>query len=129
MKLEPAVKRETVYILICSAVFSVIMNIIFVLLSKWTFYVLLGNLLGIIASVFNFFLMALTVQSAVKKEEKEMRDFVRLSQTLRNFMLIIFAVIGVLVPVFNSWSMLISLFFPRIAIFIHPLLKSKENDT
>ncbi len=128
MKIEPIVKRETLYILISSAVFSFIMNIVFLLLKKWTYCVLLGNLLGVTASVLNFFLMALTVQSAVKKEEKEMRDYVKLSQTLRNFMLIVFAAIGVLVPVFNTWAMLISLFFPRIAIFMHPLFKTKEND-
>ena len=65
----------------------------------------------------------------IRKEEKEMRNYVKLSQTLRNFMLIAFALVGVLINVFNTWAMLIALFFPRIAVFLHPLLKSNKNNT
>ncbi len=129
MKIEPVVKRETLYILISSLLLGGIMNLVFFFLKEWSFSVLLGTVLGIFASVLNFFLMALTVQKAVKKDEKEMRDFVKLSQTLRNFMLVAFAAIGVFISVFNTWAMLISLFFPRIAVFMHPLFNSKENDT
>lgn len=129
MKIEPVVKRETLYILISSLLLGGIMNLVFFFLKEWSFSVLLGTVLGIFASVLNFFLMALTVQKAVKKDEKEMRNFVKLSQTLRNFMLVAFAAIGVFISVFNTWAMLISLFFPRIAVFMHPLFNSKENDT
>lgn len=127
MKIEHAVKKETIYISICSLALAFIMNIIFFIAGKWNYTVVAGSILGIFASVLNFFLMCLTVQNAVKKEEKEMRDYVKLSQTLRNFMLVAFAVIGVLVSVFNTWSMLISLFFPRIAIFMHPLFNKEKN--
>ena len=128
MKIDATVKRETTYISVCSLAFTVIMNVIFAILGKWNYTVVAGSLLGVVASVLNFFLMGLTVQKAVKKEEKEMHNYVKLSQTLRNFMLIAFAAVGVFVSVFNTWAMLISLFFPRIAIFMHPLF-NKEKDS
>ena len=129
MKIEAVVKRETVYILICCSIFSFIMNLVFFFMGEWSFSVLFGTALGLFASVFNFFLMALTVQKAVEKQdEKERRNLLKTSQTLRMLLLIVFAVLGATLDIFNIWAVLISLLFPRAAIFVRPLFIKENNE-
>ena len=129
MKIEHAVKKETLYISVSSFVFSVLLQIVFILLKKWDITIVFGNLLGLLSSLLNFFLMALTVQQAVKKEdEKEMKSYIKRSQMLRNLMLIFLIGIGALLNnYFNIIALLAPLLFPRIAIFVRPLFIKDES--
>ena len=68
IKIEPAVKLESKRIAIGVLAMSVIMEIVFVVLGRFDYTVLLGNLLGGGWAILNFFLMALAVQKSVKKE-------------------------------------------------------------
>ncbi len=121
-KIDKTVLRETVYIACVTVILSLLMQSVFLVINHWDYTVLLGNILGIIASVGNFFLMGLTVQSAVQKEPDEAKKLVKLSQTLRLFALLIIALIGYIVPVFNIIAFAIPLLFPRIAIFLRPFI-------
>ena len=123
--LDPTVKRETVYIFAVSLLCSMLMQAVFLLLGKWDYTVLLGNLLGLIASVGNFLLLGITVQNALGKDEKEARDRMKLSQMLRTLMLFVVALIGYLISVFNILSLVIAYLFPRIAVAVRPLLKKE----
>ncbi|MBQ1186334.1 MAG: ATP synthase subunit I [Clostridia bacterium] len=116
MKVDATVKKETIYIASWCAVLSLLMQAVFLILKYWDCTVLLGNLWGYIGAVANFFLMGLTVQKAVTKTEEEARKTIKLSHTLRSMFILIVAVIGVSVPVFNMWAAIIPLLFPRIAI-------------
>ena len=120
-KVDSTVRFETLYIAAFALIFSGLMQSVFLMLQKWDYNVLFGNLLGAFAAVLNFFLMGLTVQSAVLKEEKEAKNLIKLSQGLRFLMLVAFAVIGYTVPVFNVIAVIIPYLFPRIAIAIRPL--------
>jgi hypothetical protein len=53
-KIDPTVRRETVYIGVWVLVFSVLMEAVFLVLNAWDITVLLGNLLGAFAAVLNF---------------------------------------------------------------------------
>ncbi len=120
-KIDPTVRRESVYIAVWVIIFSAVMEAVFLIGGWWDYTVLFGNLLGGFCAVLNFFLMGLTVQNALDKEEKEARDLVKLSQTLRMFMQLAFAVVGFLIPsVFNVIAVLVPLLFPRIAIMLRP---------
>jgi len=121
-KINPVVLTETRYILKWSLVMSVLMQAVFLVMQKWDYTVLLGNLLSIIAGTGNFFLMGITVQKAVKKPEDQARSFIRVSQTYRMFILIAFVAVGVVAPIFNMWAVVIGLLFPRIAILIRPVV-------
>ena len=116
MKVDATVKKETIYIASWCAVLSLLMQAVFLILKYWDYTVLLGNLWGYIGAVANFFLMGLTVQKAVTKSEEEARKTIKLSHTLRSMFILIVAVIGISVPVFNMWAAIIPLLFPRIAI-------------
>ena len=120
-KVDAAVKRETVYVALCSLALSLVMELVFVVIGKWDITVLLGNLLGGGVSVLNFFLMGLTVQSAVLMDEKDAQAKMRLSMTLRYLMIMICAVIGVVLSCFSTLAVLIPLFFVRIAVAARPL--------
>ena len=121
-RIDAVVKRETKYIALFVLLFSVVMEAVFLIIGKWDIYVLFGNLLGGSVAVLNFFLMGLTVQKAVKQEEKDARSSVKASQGLRMFLLIVTAGVGYYVPFFNIIAVLVPLFFPRIAIALKPLV-------
>ena len=124
-KIDAAVLQVTNYIVIWSLVFSVLMEAVFLVVGVWDYTVLLGNLLGVFAASLNFFLMGLTVQSALGKEEKEARSAIRVSQIYRNLLLAAVAVVGILVPCFHTVAVIVPLFFPRISILLRPLFDKK----
>lgn len=127
MRLDPTVKKETLYIAAWTAVLSLVMHAVFLALGAWNLSVLWGNLLSLAAGILNFLLLGLTVQKAVgMTEAKEAKTFLRLSQLLRTLGLFGVAALGALVPVFNVWATLIPLFFPRIAILFRPLFFKKD---
>jgi len=118
MKLDDTVKKETIYILCFTIVLSVLMQAVFLIIGHWNLTVLLGNLLGAAAAVANFFLMALTIQFALGKEEKEIANRMKFSQSLRLFMLFAVALIGHLAPCFHLVSVVLPYLFPRIAVMM-----------
>ena len=122
-KIDPTVLKETSYIAAVCAVLSLLMQSVFLIIGKWDYTVLLGNLLGLLAAVGNFFLMGLTVQSALGKEEKEARRTVKMSQSLRLLMMFAVALIGYLLSVFNTIAMIIPFLFPRIADALRQFIK------
>ena len=125
-KIDATVKKETTYIFAITVILSVLMQSVFLIVGKWDYTVLLGNLLGIIAAVGNFFVMGINIQSALGREEKEAKNLIKLSQTLRMLALFVIAMIGYLVPVFNIVAVIIPYLFPRIAVSLRPLF-TKER--
>lgn len=103
------------------------MQAVYLIIGKWDYTVLLGNLMGGIAAVGNFFFMGLTIQSALGKDEKQVRNAVRLSLTLRMLILAVFVGLGVLLDCFNTIAVIIPFVFPRIAIAFRPLYDKKHG--
>jgi hypothetical protein len=126
-KIDKTVRRESIYILVWVLILSLCMQAVILIIRKWDYSCLLGNLLSAAAASANFFVMGLTVQKAVDREEKQAANLMKLSQTLRNMALLLVAVIGVVLPVFNMWTVIIPLFFPRIAIMIRPFFDKKTS--
>ena len=121
-KIDKVVLKETRYIAVVAIILSVLMQSVFLVIGKWTIAHLLGNVLGAFAAVLNFFLMGITVQKAVVKEEKEAKDLMKVSQTLRLFMMFFFALIGYFVPVFNLLAVIIPYLFPRIGVMVRAFI-------
>ena len=126
-KVDPTVWRETGYIAAWMLIFSALMQAIFLTIGRWDYTVLLGNLLGASVSVLNFFLMGLTVQKALQKEEKDAQNTLKLSQTYRTILLLLVAVLGAVLSCFNLWAVLIPMLFPRIAIVFRPMFDHKNR--
>ena len=124
-KIDSVVIKETAYIGVWALILSAAMQAVFLLLGKWEYTVLLGNILGAGAAVLNFFLMGITVQIAVVKEEKEARQTVKTSQSLRMLLLMLILVPALVFPCFNPIAAVIPLLFPRIAIIFRQLFDKK----
>ena len=132
MKIDPTVKKETTYVLIFTLILSMLLESVFLIIRQWQLNVLFGNLLGAAIGIVNFFLLGLSVQKAVKSDEKRAREILRASQTVRFALMVLLVVISVLIPtVFNMWATLISLFFATIAVYMRPLFNKvrKTEDT
>ena len=127
LKTDPTVKKETVFIAVWSVLFSLLMEAVFLVLSRWDYTVLLGNLLGLVISVGNFFLLGLTVQKAVTKDEKEAKTVMKLSQTYRNLGIVVLVGLGIILDCFNTVAVILPVFFPRIAIVFRPLFDKKAD--
>ena len=115
-KIDATILKETKYIAVFVFLLSAIFQAVFLIISKWDLNVFFGNLLSASASVLNFFLMGLTVQKAVLKDEKGAKATMKLSQTYRTLFFAVVLIIGLSVPCFNKIAVIIPLFFPRLAI-------------
>lgn len=122
-KINKTILRETLYIAVGVLILSLPLELVFILIGRWDYTVLLGNLWGGVFAVGNFFLMGLGVQAALGKPQKQATNTIRTSQQLRIIMMFVAAMLGSLLPCFNIWAALIPLLFPRLAIWARPLLK------
>ena len=88
-RIDPTVKKETGYIAGWVLLLSAVMELVFLLTGHMDYTVPLGNLLGGVAAILNFFLMGWTIQRAVGLDEKAAAAKLKLSQLLRMLMLIV----------------------------------------
>ncbi len=131
IKIEPAVKLETKHMAIGIVAMSVVMEIVFAVIGRFDYTVLLGNLLGGGFALLNFFLMALAVQRSVLKETpEESKLVIQNSYTKRLLLLVVVLIVGIKAPYFNWITVVIPQFFPRITIFIKtlPIFQRKEEE-
>lgn len=127
MKLQKAVKQETVSIAVgtglgCAALIALfaILYLLFPESSvKFDYRVVLGAVCGGAVAVANFFLMAITVQNVVNVTNKD--DALRMMRiSYRNRMLMrgIWIVIAIVAPCFQYAAGIIPLFIPSLVIKI-----------
>lgn len=128
-KIDKEVLKQTAYIGIWILILSVIMQAVFIIIKKWDYTVLLGNLLSGSMGALNFLLLGVTVQRAVNSgDEKYARQLMKMSQGLRLIMMAGVAILGATLPMaFNLWATLIPILFPRVAMMFYQLLLNKEQ--
>ena len=127
IKANDTIKKETKYIAYFCLILSVLMQAVFVLLKRWDYTVILGNLLSYALAVLNFYFMGLTVQKAVSMDEKDAKKLMKSSQGLRNAGIFLIVVIGVVASCFNTAAVIIPVFFPRVAVSFRPFIKEKKE--
>ncbi len=125
---DKTVLKETKYISFVVIILSVLMNIVFVIYNKWDYKVLLGNVVSAIVGILNFLVMGITVQKALAKDAQDAKKIIKISQSARNLAMFVIIGAGVLLPWFNTISIIVPLFFPRLAIMLRPLWKGKSNN-
>lgn len=124
-KIDSTVLKETIYIAWMTLILSVLMQSVFLIIGKWDYTVILGNLLGYTAAVGNFLLLGITVQNAIEKEEKEAKQLIKFSQSMRMVMLFAVAFAAYFISIFNIIAVVIPFIFPRIAIIFRPLFNKQ----
>lgn len=125
-KVDGTVRKETIYIAAAVLILSMLMQAVFLIIKRWDYTVLLGNLLGGGVAVLNFFLMGLTVQKATSEDEKRAKTVMHTSQVARTFAMFGVAVLGALIDCFNIAAVLIPLFFPSISVLLRPLFSKRK---
>ena len=120
--IDPVVLKETRFIAAVVLILSGLMQIVFLVLGKWDYTVLLGTLWGMLLAVGNFFLMARTVEKAVSLNPEDVKKKVQTSLQLRLAGLVLGCVIGGLVPFMNTFAVLVPQFFPRIGVAVRGLM-------
>ena len=126
-KIDATVIKETRYIALWVLVLSALTQSVFLVIGKWDYTVLLGNILSGAISVLNFLLMGITVQRALNKSEEDAKKSVKVSQLYRFLLLVVVVIIGVVLPCFSTWTVIIPIFFPRIAIVFRPLFDKRRS--
>ncbi len=136
-KIDKVILKETKYIALWVIILSVITEAVFLVIGKWDITVLLGNIVSGVAAVLNFFLMGVAVQKALTRDANDAKTAMRASGMMRMF--IIFVVIGLCLilkinerHIFSAWTLIIPLFFPRIAVSLRPVFDKsmrKGNST
>ena len=126
-KIDEIVKKETRYIAIWVLLLSVLTQAVFLVIGKWDYTVLLGNLLSGSVAILNFLFMGISLQSAMNKEEKDAKNTMKLYRTYRNLFIMICTIVGVVLPCFNLWTVLLPLLYPRIAIVFRPYFDKKQS--
>ena len=131
IKIEPAVKHESRDIAIGVTVMSVIMVIVFAVIGKFDYTVLLGTLLGGGFAILEFFLMALAVQKSVQRDTPEEAKLdIQNSHTRRLLLLAVVVIVGIKLPYFNWVAVVLPLFFPKLIIYAKtlPIFRRKEEE-
>ena len=122
-----AVRKSTLYIASWTLILSALTQSVFLIIGRWELTVLFGNLLSAGVSVLNFWLMCRSiVKAAAFEDDKDRRQRAKVSRIYRFLMIIVALGIGLLLPkVFSPWTLVIPLFFPRIAMLFLPLFQNK----
>ena len=115
-KCTAVIIKETKYIIAWEIILSLLMQAFFFILDKWDYTVLLGNTLSGGVAALNFFLLGITVQKAVIKDEASAQTAMKTSRLYRFILMLIVVMLGASLPVFHIWAVIPPLLFPRIAI-------------
>lgn len=128
MKLDPIVKKENVYMIIGSAVCTVVVQLVFWAAGYYDYTVLIGGLWGFLITVLNFFIMTLAIQRAVLlNDEQQAKLRIQASYTKRMLLLIALMIVGVVVPFMHWAPVLLSVFYPRAVITVRGAVMALKN--
>ena len=129
VKIQPAVWKETGHIALGVVLGDIVMLVVFALLKRLDYTVLLGALLGSVAAVGNFLLLGLGAQRAMEDPDRA-KALVQRSYMLRMLGLVAVLVLGVAAPCFHVIAVIVPSLMPSVTIYVMRLLgldKPKEK--
>lgn len=133
--LQPAVKKETLNVLIYTAIGDVLMIIAFFVLHRWfvpenvpfDYTIFTGAIGGLLVAVLNFLLMGITVQKvAAEEDEKKAGRIMKMSYSRRMLLQIAWIVIALVTPAVFWAAGIIPLLFPSAGIKIKGIISRKK---
>ena len=128
MKIQPAVRRETIYVAIGTLAGSAVMLLVFFFLQRLDSTVVLGALLGSAGAILNFFLMGLSVQHVTdsQMDPQLAARYMKSRYSLRMLLMAAVIVLGVIAPCFHLVAVIIPFFLPQITAFVRQSALKKE---
>ena len=70
LKIDPTVKKETIYVCVVTLILSMLMESVFLIIRHWQLTVLFGNLVGAGVGILNFFLSGTVCQKGGQKARR-----------------------------------------------------------
>ncbi|MFV0527209.1 MAG: ATP synthase subunit I [Lachnospiraceae bacterium] len=125
-KLGADVKKTIRFIAIGTVILTLIMFLAFLISGHFNLLVLCGGLVGALLAVFNFFLLAKTLQKAADKGDAS-KAMVGVSYTSRMVMLVVAAILAVWIFHLNPIAVILPYTFPRISIWGIGFLNFKNS--
>ncbi len=130
-KVQPAVKKETERVAVCTAAGILLMwagfavfHFLFPGKVPLDYTVFLGGACGGVIAVLNFFLMGLTVQQVASSNDEEMgRMRMRASYSKRMMMQMLWVIVAAVAPCFHVIAGMLPLLFPGIGIKATGIIK------
>ncbi|MBO5503719.1 MAG: ATP synthase subunit I [Lachnospiraceae bacterium] len=124
MKLQDAVKKETVFVAAGTAAGTAVMILAFYALNRvmpesvpFHSGVILGGICGCAVAVLNFFLMAVTVQKVANTEDQDTAyRTMKLSYRNRMLLQLLWVIVAIAVPVFQFAAGILPLMIPSLVI-------------
>ncbi len=132
-KIQPAVKKETKKVALCTVVGLVIMLAAFGILHlampqkvPFDYRVILGGIGGSIVAILNFFLMGLAVQKvAASEDEASARLLMKGSYSRRMLLQMLWVIAAIAAPCFQFVAGALPLLFPGIGIKLMGIIGNK----
>ncbi len=135
MKLQKAVKDETVFVALGSVILSAVMVIVFFVLHRvfpdrvpMDLPVVIGAVGGCAVAVGNFFLMALTVQkvAGIENYDQAYRSM-QVSYRYRTFLQLIWCILTMVLKFINPVAGMLPLLWPSLLIKGRGILNGVKN--
>lgn len=96
---------------------TVILNIVFRVIGRWDYTVLLGSLLGLIITTYFYYSICVSVPKALGYGDPELaQKSIRASRSMRTIVMAVGLIVAIKLPWFNLWATVIPLLFTRISI-------------
>lgn len=130
-KPQETVLKETRRIAIGEAAMLAVMLIVYAALGRFALSVVLGGLVGAAYAVFNFFMLGMTVQKAMKlREENEALATMQLrsSYSMRMIGMLVVAIVAFALPFVDGLACIIPMVFPRLTILILQLTGNIKDE-
>ena len=135
MKLQEAVKKETLFISCGCVIATVICLLLFFILNRFFpeqipfgLKVIISGVIGCAVAVLNFFWMAVTVQKVTSiEDEGRARSVMALSYRNRMLFQLLWVVLSFALPVFNGAMGIIPLFVPSILIKCRGIFQKRKE--
>ena len=128
MKIDPTVKKETLFVSIVTLILSMLMESVFLIIGKWDISVLLGNILGGGIGILNFFFLGLSVQKAVSTDEKKAKEIMKASHAIRFALIIVLLAVSLIFQsLFNVIATIISLLFATAGVYMRAIFNKDKK--
>ncbi len=128
VKIDAVVLRETRFVAVGTLFFAAVEQLVFMAFRAWGLAVLLGTLLSGLAGVLNFLFLGLTVQRALATGDPEAaKSMMKLSRTVRMLGQLAVLAIGVLLDVFSTVAVIVTIFFPRLTLIVRQAVLARRG--
>lgn len=117
--MHPVGMKHFVRVTKFNAVLTAVENVVFLLLSKWDFTVLIGSLWGLLMTSAYFYLICVSVPRALNNTDANVaRKHIQATYLERMLVIALGVIIAFKVSFIHSWAAVIPLLFTRISISI-----------